>query len=150
MHRVDGAQGVKHLGDTSFYFCSHWAFHNMRAALILSKARHFFNFLFFWEIGLNCDLGKSIIPHALRLSEQNACSSVLWAFLAWRDPTELMEITHSEAMQHSALSLWMLTAEHARAMNPSSAWAPSVSAPTPGALKSMGTVCQESREEEME
>lgn len=70
----------------------------MIAALILSKARLFFFSLFFQRIGLNCDLGKSIIPHALRLSEQNACSSVLQAFLVWRDPTELFEIAHSEAL----------------------------------------------------
>jgi len=69
----------------------------MITALIRSKARLFFSF-FFQGIGLNCDLGKSIIPHARRLSEQNACSSCLQAFLVWRDPTELMEITHSEAL----------------------------------------------------
>lgn len=137
MHRVGGTQGIRQLGDISFYFCSHWASHSMIAALILSKARLFFIlfFLFFFQmIGLNYDLGKSIIPHGLRLSEHNACSSVLWAFLVWRDPMELMEITQSKAVQHSALSLWMLTAEHIRVMNPSSAQAPSMSAPTLGAL----------------
>lgn len=116
-HRDDGTQRMKQLGDTSFYFCSHWAFCNRIATLILSKPDFFF--LFFQRIGLKCDLGKPLFPHALGLSEQNACSSILQAFLVWRDAMELMEITLGGPVALTP-NLWMLTAEHARVMSPSS------------------------------
>lgn len=88
----------------------------MRAVLILSEDLFFFPP---W-IGINCDLGKSIISRALRLSEQNTCSSVLQAFLMCRACYEADGNHTFRGLVGLTPSLQMLTAELARVMNPSS------------------------------
>lgn len=71
------------------------------------------------RIGINCDLGKSVIPHALRLSEQNTCSSVLQAFLMWRGSYKADGNNTSRGLVALTPSLQILAAEFARVMNPS-------------------------------
>lgn len=82
----------------------------MIAVLILSKDRLFF-FFFSQRISMNCDLGKSIISRAHRLSEQNTCSSVLQAFLMWKGSCEADGNHTFRGLVALTPSLQMLTAE---------------------------------------